>query len=227
MPGVNYCQYPQCGHSKNNCIINSSNSRVWFDLMEEYFPGKKFSVKRLFLCMCYFAKDDLLIILKLKPDAIPLKRKQPVDSENVCENSFAAQEEKKALECFSSDQILKLQNRKVKEWTPQMIETGLTVASSMSSNAYKNLTKLPSIALPSFSTLFQNLNYRCPPGILQIFINAMKVKKFNNNTRHVSLVFDETSICQLMRIDRSNTFICGNISKQFLDDNPEIKPDVR
>ena len=186
MPGVNYCQYPQCGHSKNNCIINSSNSRVWFDLMEEYFPGKKFSVKRLFLCMCHFAKDDLLIILKLKPDAIPLKRKQPVDSENVCENSFAAQEEKKALECFSSDQILKLQNRKVKEWTPQMIETGLTVASSMSSNAYKNLTKLPSIALPSFSTLFQNLNYRCPPGILQIFINAMKVKKFNNNTRHVS-----------------------------------------
>ena len=137
MPGVNYCQYPQCGHSKNNCIINSSNSRVWFDLMEEYFPGKKFSVKRLFLCMCYFAKDDLLIILKLKPDAIPLKRKQPVDSENVCENSFAAQEEKKALECFSSDQILKLQNRKVKEWTPQMIETGLTVASSMSSMLIK------------------------------------------------------------------------------------------
>lgn len=128
------------------------------------------------------------------------------------------------LDRFSSDQISKLQNRKVSEWTPAMIETGLIVSSSMSSSAYKNLTKLSSVALPSFSTLHKKVNYRCPPGMLQIFIQAMKRKVFDSKTRHVALIFDETSICQIMRIDRTLTYICGNISKQFSNDNSVLKP---
>ena len=107
MPGANHCQYPQCGQSKINCVINSSNSRVWFDLMKEYFPENKFSVKRLFLCNCHFDKDDF--ILELKPDAIPLNRKQHLDSEKFYENSLVAQ----ALDCFSSDQISESQSERV------------------------------------------------------------------------------------------------------------------
>ena len=56
------------------------------------------------------AKDDLLIILKLKPDAIPIKRKQHVDSEDFFENSLVAQEEKKHLIVF---QVIKFQNFKI------------------------------------------------------------------------------------------------------------------
>ena len=136
MPGPNHCQYPQCGHSNINCVINSSNSRIWFDLMKEYFPENKSSVKGLFLCNCHFDKDDF--ILEIKPDAIPLKKKQHVESENFYANSKISEWQSES------------------EWTPQMIETRLTVASSMPSNAYENLTKSSSIALPPFLTLIKN-----------------------------------------------------------------------
>ena len=75
--------------------------------MKEYFPEIKFSVERLFLCNCHFDKDDF--ILELKPDAIPLKRKQHVDSKNFYKNSFVAQ----ALDCFSCDQISGSQSERV------------------------------------------------------------------------------------------------------------------
>ena len=80
------------------------------------------------------------------------------------------------LKLFYNCQITKLLGKKVSKWSNGMIVDGIRINSMMSVNAYDSLRTFKYIAFPSSSTLQEVTQYPCPPGPIEVIINALGAK---------------------------------------------------